>query len=285
MQKRFHSAFSLIEISVVIMIVGVLIAAIVQTSKIVKKSRLATAQSLTQSSPLVDAHGLVAWYETSLENSFIETEIVDGGNISTWYDKNSQAITKNNALQATSGNQPKYYIDVFNGAIPALRFDGTDDFMTFDGNGLIGTSYTVFIVEQRRAAGGDLPMLGGNNGLLNNNLHLLYRTDTLLVFAQYANDLVMAAPAYTSPTPRIHTFNLNTTIGKRYWQNGGDTPDGSAAQTATLAAYAGSAIGRYMATYYNGDIAEIIIFNRSLPTEERQAIEIYLGKKYGITIS
>ena len=34
----------------------------------------------------------------------------------------------------------------------------------------------------------------------------------------------------------------------------------------------------------NGDIGEIIIFSRALKTEERQAVERYLGKKWGIRV-
>jgi hypothetical protein len=37
-------------------------------------------------------------------------------------------------------------------------------------------------------------------------------------------------------------------------------------------------------TYYDGDIGEIIIFDRALKTEERQSIEKYLGQKWGIKI-
>jgi hypothetical protein len=36
---------------------------------------------------------------------------------------------------------------------------------------------------------------------------------------------------------------------------------------------------------YEGNIAEIIIFNRALTTEERRSIESYLGKKYNLTLN
>ena len=38
-------------------------------------------------------------------------------------------------------------------------------------------------------------------------------------------------------------------------------------------------------SFFNGYIAEIIIFNRGLNTEERLAIFAYLGKKYAIKVS
>jgi hypothetical protein len=37
--------------------------------------------------------------------------------------------------------------------------------------------------------------------------------------------------------------------------------------------------------YLAGDIAEIIIFDRALKLEERDAVAKYLGKKWGIKVS
>ena len=48
--QKTRAGFSLIELSVVIIIIGVLVAGIIQGAKIIKKSRLQTAQTLTQSS-------------------------------------------------------------------------------------------------------------------------------------------------------------------------------------------------------------------------------------------
>lgn len=37
--------------------------------------------------------------------------------------------------------------------------------------------------------------------------------------------------------------------------------------------------------YFNGYIGEIIVFNRVLKTEERKAVEAYLGKKWNVQVS
>jgi hypothetical protein len=252
----------------------------------IKKSHLAAAQSLTTTSVVNSMSGLVAWYETSLENSFIESEMNDGGSISTWYDRNSQAVNKNNATQATNTNQPKFYINIFEGGIPAIRFDGTNDFMTFDGSALANSSYTIFVIEQRRANSSSNYFLGGTTSSSNANLHLGYRDNTTLAQAHYSNDMDVIVSGYSSPIPKMHTFQFDTTNGKRYWLNGGSNADStSAGQTTALTAYVGSAIGRYASNYFNGDIAEIIIFKRLLRSDERRSIEDYLSKKFNIPIS
>jgi len=37
--------------------------------------------------------------------------------------------------------------------------------------------------------------------------------------------------------------------------------------------------------YWQGDIAEVIVYARVLNDQERMQVEDYLGKKYGVTIS
>jgi hypothetical protein len=87
----------------------------------------------------------------------------------------------------------------------------------------------------------------------------------------------------------MHTFLFNDSTGKKYWLNGGKDGSSTAAQTTALIDFPGPAIGKANAggtvNYFVGDFAEIIIFKRSLKTEERQAVEDYLSKKYNIKIS
>jgi hypothetical protein len=164
--------------------------------------------------------------------------------------------------------------------------------LNFDGSALIGSNYTIFVVEQKRSSKSDDYFIGGTAGTVNGDLILGWRFDNTVTQAHYGNDMdyVNAGLAYTTPTPRIHTFwfNQSTGFGKAYWLNGGTTADvANASQTAALLSYANPSLGRYIANtnFYNGDLAEVIIFTRALKTSERQAIEAYLGKKYNITLS
>lgn len=313
MRKR--SAFSLIELSIVILIIGILIAGITQSSRLIKQTRLKTARSLTQSSPVAGISDLLLWYETSLESSFDDSVQTDGGIISAWYDNNPQSTSKLNATPTLTvngvswtacdnTNGPTFRENIFNLGIPAVRFDGTDDCLNFDGSGLIGNNYTIFVVEQKRAAvdnhryffGGISPNTSTNNV----NLYFGWATDISVRFTQGASVSAVnlnynnSSLAYSAPVARIHTGQLDKSVKKSYWLNGGDSPESSnttSSYTASLVSFDSLALGRFKITssnfnrYFNGDIAEIIIFTRALKTEERQAIESYLGKKYAITIS
>jgi prepilin-type N-terminal cleavage/methylation domain-containing protein len=289
MSKNNSKAFSLIELSIVILVVGVLIAGVMQGTNMVKKSQLQAARNLTTSSPVNGVKDLMLWYETSLESSFKTTEAENNTQISVWYDNNKQLMAKNNATQSAPDDQPKFIENVF-GAIPAIKFSnyvGNGHHLLFDGKFLVGNNYTIFVVEQRTAAASAYFIQGSTGGAPGGRtLNLGYKYDYTLTQSHWANDLDFAIPTYSSPKKSIHTFWFSKTAGKKYWFQGGRNPDKSEpTQTTALIDYNGSRLGSRNGVYYNGDIAEVIIFARDLKNEERQAIEAYLSKKYNIAIT
>ena len=149
MLKKYSTAFSLIELSIVILIIGILVAGVTQSSRLVKSMKLMTARNLTLSSPVSSIKNLTMWYETTIEKSIDEAERQDGIEVSKWYDITPTSVTKNDATQVTLASRPKYTDGMING-LPALKFDGSADYFDFNGSLLVGTEYTIFIVEQRR---------------------------------------------------------------------------------------------------------------------------------------
>ena len=77
------------------------------------------------------------------------------------------------------------------------------------------------------------------------------------------------------------------TATKGVFLNGGSgTILANAAANAPLTATSTGYIGRDDSTsFYNGEIAEIIIYNRALKVDERNDIQNYLSKKYGIKVT
>ncbi len=169
------TAFSLFEISLVILIVSVIIAGVTQTNNMIAKSRLASAQVLTQNSIVNNLDNILAWYETSLDSSFISSEIGNGNAISTWYDNNPKAINKNNATQSTASLKPTYVTNAINGGIPVIRSPTSSKYLNFNGTQLAQSAYTIFVVEQRRSSTSSGWYLGGTTGSNNSILILGYR--------------------------------------------------------------------------------------------------------------
>lgn len=291
------TAFSLIELSIVILIVGIVVAGVTQASRLVSAFKLSSARNITQSSPVNSIKDLAVWYETSMEASFNSSEADDITKISYWYDINPQSSTKNNAVQLTSGNQPSYIRNGIN-SLPVIRFTSANStFMTYDGTILAGTNYTFFVVEQRTSGSPAYNHIIGGTGSSNNaNFQMGYYSANPtynFTFAHWGisstyTDVSYAIGAYSTTTPRMHTGRLESGVSSSYWLNGGTSADATGAAYVQLTSNAGSAIGRNAGAggyYFQGDIAELIIFTRALKTEERQAIETYLSKKYNITIS
>lgn len=287
--KSSKTAFSIVELSIVALIVSALIGLIISANRISENAKLTTARTLTKSSPVNDIDGLVAWYETTMPQSISDASADNGKSVTTW---NDISPNKNNAVASVG---PTYTSNVLNG-LPVLRFGGlVTHCMAFNGADLVNSNYAIFIVEQRRAAG-QQQFFGGSDIATDSSLNLGYNADTSLTLSQVNNNYTSVIAGYLSPTPRIHSYQFNSATGKNYYLNGTALAltSGGTNFVATNGlsifnnvAFANAAIGCYTGSnnYFNGDIAEVIIFNKILNDTQRKDVEQYLGKKWGITVS
>jgi len=117
-------AFSLIELSIVILIIGILIAGVTQGSRLITQMRLNTARTLTNSSPVASIKDLVFWFEPTLEESFLSSQAEDQLQISQWNDINPQSIKKYFALKTASAHVT--YEDNAINSLPGVRFNGAN---------------------------------------------------------------------------------------------------------------------------------------------------------------
>ena len=111
-KKNNKNAFTIIELSIVILVISVMVVGVATGKSLITKARLANAKSLTRQSVINDmGDDLIAWYETSLEGSFKESETkTDGSAITLWKDSNKNAVNKNDAFAVMPldiTNQPK----------------------------------------------------------------------------------------------------------------------------------------------------------------------------------
>jgi len=143
------TAFSLIELSVVVLIIGILIAGITAGSRLVRNSKLASAAQFTKSSDVNSIPDLVLWLEPTQENSFAatsaNTDTLTYANvaglqdsayvkdtlrpdnrqyIARWNDISPRAVpgNKKSVYQETGSRRPMYIANAING-LPALEFN------------------------------------------------------------------------------------------------------------------------------------------------------------------
>ena len=180
MKNNFKKAFSLIEISMVILIVGILIAGISKGLDLVNDMRIATARALTDKAPMFGMENLEMWLETTSENSLATgtgTSFANVANppnkkeIGRWNDINPTLIDpnyKNHAVQGNINFQPLYVQDGING-LPTLLFDGKPQAEGGDYFDIINgktnfIEFTIFIVAKPEFY---KSLSGGNSTVMN----------------------------------------------------------------------------------------------------------------------
>lgn len=282
-------AFSLIELSVVIIIIGILAAGVTIGSRLIMSYKLSTAQRLTNNSPIGSTLGLVGWYETVVESSFDAAESVDGALLSNWHDSNLQSQTKIDATQTVATNKPFYYLDKSLG-IPLVGFATNDYFDLPDGTIPTGNSSYTFFLVSKIAADCACGIIGGGMTITDNSNAVSYVVGGNLNNYWWSDDITTTA-APMNPVSNFHIITViyNNKVGRKIYINGAlaavsGTPSSLAANVSEVANTIGYTGG---AAYYltNGKLGEVAIFSRALKDAERQDIEKYLGKKFNIKVS
>lgn len=291
-KKLKTNAFSLIELSIVILIIGILVAGVTSSSRMVRRMKLLTAQNLTNTSPIHTIKDLVFWYETTLEKSFIDSEEQDGSDLSFWYDNNMQSTSKLNAYAPAVQNRPKFIENGING-LPAVRFYGVDDFMLISNPGITSDKLTYIFVLRRLQPSSETSVFSGVNLTSTwdfDNLESicgLYESAGNFIMPYRAGGLSQINTHPGNNVSYIITSVFNGSTNVLYLNGNASTPVASSGNFNFRAIYLGVrwALNGQTWGYYNGDMAEIIFFNRAISTEERKAIESYLAKKYAIKIT
>lgn len=279
-------AFSLVELSVVILIIALVIGGVLEGGKLILKSRLASAQQLTQNCEIEKMNDLVAWFETSLPESFDNISLEDNTLIASWRDRAVNNATRHNATQTNSTNQPAFVNNAINQALPALQFSG-NQWLSFANSDFSNSSYTIFVVEQRNSSNSNLFFISSEGGG-NPNLLAGYSSNANMRFTHGSINVNFGVANYNQaqPTTRIHTLIYKNDSEARYFLNGGLSSDAATLSSDMVWGISEILIGASQTNVgqYSGFIAEVIMFKRSLLSEERRVIEAYLGRKYNIAI-
>jgi len=292
-----HSAFSLIELSIVILIIGIIIAGVTQGSRLVRQFKLSTSKTITKSSPVASISGLLLWLEPTSDDSFIDSEVEDEALVSQWNDINPQSASKYYAT--ASANQPTYSEDSGPNGLPSLYFDGAALNLTTDAagqnNATISTtnnSFTFFlvyslpqaitfnfhIINEAYAVPPSNQAILFNAGLFtyqigsNNSRHIIGDPSS-----NVTDDLLSGVVAGSKEIVSS-TFN-GTTLNP--YVNGSSDYNNSPFTVGSATDFTVGSTSSTSPIY----ISEIIIFNRNLKDKERHDVEAYLGKKYGIQVA
>lgn len=286
--------FSLLELSIVLIIISVLMVAVIKGSDLIDQARLSSAGQKTINSPVLKINGLLAWFETTLPNSFLDKEIKNNGAISTWNDSSGNNPLNKLALTQIAPKQPLYISNAINN-IPSLQFNGVDNFLKNLSFHFPYNDYQIFVVFQlsdnsinRDIISFDAATLHGF--LLETQPNGVLRTLHRFPYGASGNEdsFVSATGSFSINKNYIISYDRNSISTNSVARlNGVSTTSGTTTRPgfdgADLDLYVGSLLGTNR--YFKGFISEIIIYSRALSNQERQDVERYLSDKYQITIS
>jgi prepilin-type N-terminal cleavage/methylation domain-containing protein len=294
LKKNNLRAFSLIELSIVILIIGILVAGVTQSSRLIRQMQLSSARSLTTSSPVSSISGLVAWYEPTLEKSFDEAEENDNTGVSRWYDINPTSTNKNDLIQTDANRRPLFISNAVNG-LPSLRFNGVNTYL--QSSGFIpehnSVNFSIFIVHLNLDVSNIRAIFCNRFGPAPyNDLRgfVIYSSSGTYSGTYGTGSGGWSGPAGFSTSNGVKdiiaVIGSNTNVS--LYRNG-SAPIVSNMNYAPNRSRSTS-VGSMTACelndvyFYNGFISEIILYNRNISNDERIDVEKYLAKKWAIKI-
>ncbi len=296
------SAFSLIELSIVILVIGVLIAGVVTGSKMVAKAKIAMAANQTKSSVVPGLKDLIFWIETSSTGSVIGSNAADsapfdGDTVSKWNDINPQSMSKINPVPLAGGESPTYKENGING-LPSILFDAVDDRLVASGISVTKSNsfFAVFNSSPTKTSRRDIVAITSNVGhgiileLIDGRVRILYRTPMGSIVGS-GDDFKSYDAILENKNYIISSVRNYDTLSQKVWLNNsiiinaaatlGDFDDPSQCVTVGNLNCVGGGTVRPL----NGQISEIIIYNRALKQDEIDDVEAYLSKKYSISLN
>lgn len=214
----------------------------------------------------------------------IGPNVVSGG-VRTWYD-----LSGNNfdATQETSGSRPTVTsATVGSGSKPVVSFSGTQWLQLPKG---INTGLSAFVVAKPTAGGGarffDLSDQDTNNIQLMINgsatPDLRYRVYSPTQTTLDADDAVSFS------THKLYEVVQNgSTTNASIYINGTPTATSSTFNTISNVARSSNFLGKQFgnSNHFQGQIAEIVLYDRALTLSERLGMEAYFFAKYGAPVS
>jgi prepilin-type N-terminal cleavage/methylation domain-containing protein len=297
--RKQNRAFSLIELSIVILIIGILVAGVTQSSRLISRMKMTTLINLTRSSVVPTIPDLSLWLETTLPESF-ETEMSNGDKVAKWIDVNPTSPQKITLSQVTENLKPTYDSSFFNG-IPSLKFDHLapsqlKSAVMPSGNLFSSNQSTIFFVfiftsNAYSQSTAHTPTAIYWHSPSNDSrvvMHILHSQQCIFDFN--ANRLTFATPdASYSGAKKIFTFVKRPTYAEIRDNGSVMTSNSAASSIINTASTYDLRIGwvgpEYDQARFSGYIGEIIIYSRGLKVDEIRDIESYLAKKWSIKIS
>jgi len=286
-------AFSLVEISIVILVIGILIAGITNGMDLYRDYRVEMAKQITQKSRVATMKNLVLWFESSQKSSFEPQNIGNGTKITKWKNITPNLFGKLDAGLVSGSSGPIFKENIHSSlsgiyfaidennclSVPAGYDSGSTENSVFIllklDNTNIGTGGTRILstwnsgrqywFEFRHSAWGSGYADGASNFWINvsvsNNGDNSKNKAELINYQQKPNLIKLYFNKSLQPDPTSYSAPSYSYQGAQL----------------TIGCKLGVGTG-----YPSAYILELIVFDRYLKDNERKIVEDYLYKKWNL---
>lgn len=236
--------------------------------------------------------GLQLWFKADA------LELPSDSPVGTWTDSSGNGRV---AQQPDPTKQPTYRTEGVNGQ-PYVRFNGSDQFMELTFSPFFNSEeFAIFTVAKHSATGGDLPILSSIEGTTGGGdaagYSLIYDASNEDAQANWRegstdDNVVSAGGTIKNTDAFILTYTMEDTSEPadaqsdtaKLFINGDEKSSQSSGVDYVPNTATNLKIGEMNGDFFQGDIYEIIVYNRALTTAEREEVEGYLSSKYGINL-
>jgi hypothetical protein len=277
----------LIELSIVLLVIGILMIGVSQGYNLVRSAQISNARSITAKSPILQMSGLLAWYETSWKESLVQSELKDGNNISAWKDISPSSILNGNNQLATTPSANITYAQSSINKIPAIKFTGSSKLSLANFSQGASSQVTVFLVVKLNYVTDTTnykTIFDGNSA----DFSFSIKSNTVQINTGSAIASASIANSFLNSGEYAIAIYFNGSNSKVYVNDTDLMFGGSVINNASGAnQLTGVTLGtnRSGTNGFNGYISEVAIFNRVIKAGERKEVFNYFSKKYKININ
>jgi hypothetical protein len=213
--------------------------------------------------------------------------ITSSSNVTNWIDVSGSG---NDASQSDSSSQPGYISSAVND-LPAVDFSGSGQFLQFPSGFADFTSgASIFVVIEPTGFTGEYAGLlnFGNNSNASSIIWCeLSSTSNAFYVCDSSSDLSsLVSTDFTQEVYQLIEAVHDGTSTATLYTNGNQSAENTSMFAIDNTTRSGNYVGRYSASggefYFEGQIAELLIYNRGVSDSERQAVEVYLSQRYGL---
>lgn len=285
--KKNKLAFSLIELAVVVLIIGLITTGIIKGTSIIRSARISSARALTTKSNIAAIPGMVAWYETSLIDSLKPSEASDTSQITEWRDISPGSIAaQKNKLTRSASSAVIYKVEGINN-LPSINFISSGNLSLsafYQGN--LGQA-TIFVVARPvSAVSTAVTLLDSYSSASTSAFGISTSYVWINLGAGQTNTSSSNAPSIMANSNCILATYYDDVNSKAFVNNATGMAGGALIYPSTNPLSGLTiATNKSAGAPFTGLISEIIIFDHPLPIDERKSVMSYLSKKYKISVT